>query len=199
MTTIDWDAAADTFDQEPDHGLLDPVVRDAWGRRLAGWLPATGCDLLDLGCGTGSLSLLAAGQGHRVTAVDIAPRMAERARAKLAGTGAEVLVGDAAQPPVGERRFDVILARHVVWLMADPARTLDHWAGLLKPGGRLVLIEGVWGGTGLSAARLAGLLTAHGMSVRHERLSGDARLWGREVHDERYALVARALPTPAAR
>ena len=83
--------------------------------------------------------------------------------------------------------------------MADPARTLDHWAGLLKPGGRLVLIEGVWGGTGLSAARLAGLLTAHGMSVRHERLSGDARLWGREVHDERYALVARALPTPAAR
>lgn len=191
MTTIDWDAAADTFDQEPDHGLLDPGVRDAWGQRLAGWLPAAGSDVLDLGCGTGSLSLLAAGQGHRVTAVDMSPRMAEQARAKLAGTGAEVLVGDAARPPVGERRFDVVLARHVVWLIADPVAALKHWAGLLRTGGRLVLIEGVWGGTGLSAARLTELLAPHSTSVHHEPLSEDARLWGREVDDERYALVAR--------
>ncbi|MBK3587792.1 class I SAM-dependent methyltransferase, partial [Streptomyces sp. MBT57] len=99
MTTIDWDAAADSFDEEPDHGLLDPAVRDAWAGRLESWLPATRGDLLDLGCGTGSLSLLAAGQGHRVTAVDRSPRMAEQARAKLAGTGSEVLVGDAARPP----------------------------------------------------------------------------------------------------
>ncbi|CAM5736136.1 hypothetical protein SMICM304S_08860 [Streptomyces microflavus] len=83
MTTIDWDAAAESFDEEPDHGLLDPAVRDAWAGRLESWLPATRGDLLDLGCGTGSLSLLAAGQGHRVTAVDRSPRMAEQARAKL--------------------------------------------------------------------------------------------------------------------
>ncbi|MFI8816690.1 MULTISPECIES: trifunctional class I SAM-dependent methyltransferase/NUDIX hydrolase/VOC family protein [unclassified Streptomyces] len=194
MTTIDWDAAADSFDEEPDHGLLDPAVRDAWAGRLENWLPATGSEVLDLGCGTGSLALLAAGQGHRVTAVDRSPRMAEQARAKLAGTGSEVLVGDAADPPLGDRRFDVIVARHVVWLLPDPAAALRHWFGLLKPGGRLVLVEGVWGGVGLPAARLTALLAPHTERIHHEALSGDARLWGKEVDDERYALVARAEP-----
>lgn len=194
MTTIDWDAAADSFDEEPDHGLLDPAVRDAWAGRLESWLPATRGDLLDLGCGTGRLSLLAAGQGHRVTAVDRSPRMAEQARAKLAGTGSEVLVGDAARPPVGERAFDVIVARHVVWLLPDPAAALAHWFGLLKPGGRLILIEGVWGGVGLPAARVTSLLAQHTERVHHEDLAADPRLWGKEVDDERYALVARAEP-----
>ncbi|HWU11378.1 MAG TPA: class I SAM-dependent methyltransferase, partial [Streptomyces sp.] len=121
MTTIDWDAAADSFDEEPDHGLHDPVVRSAWAQRMETWLPGARSSVLDLGCGTGSLALLVAGQGHRVTAVDRSPRMVERARAKLAGTGAEVLLGDAGHPPVGKQRFDVILARHTVWLLPDPA------------------------------------------------------------------------------
>ncbi|MFE3387776.1 trifunctional class I SAM-dependent methyltransferase/NUDIX hydrolase/VOC family protein [Streptomyces anulatus] len=194
MTTIDWDAAAGSFDEEPDHGLLDPAVRDAWAGRLESWLPGTRADVLDLGCGTGSLSLLAAGQGHRVTAVDRSPRMADRARAKLAGTGAEVIVGDAARPPVGERVFDVVVARHVVWLLPDPAAALEHWFGLLKPGGRLVLVEGVWGGAGLSATALTALLSAHTERIHHEDLAPDSRLWGKEVDDERYALVARAMP-----
>ncbi|MFC8229536.1 trifunctional class I SAM-dependent methyltransferase/NUDIX hydrolase/VOC family protein [Streptomyces sp. NPDC057287] len=194
MTTIDWDAAADSFDEEPDHGLLDPVVRSAWARRMETWLPAARSAVLDLGCGTGSLSLLVAGQGHRVTAVDRSPRMVEQARAKLAGTGTEVLVGDAGHPPVGKQRFDVILARHTVWLLPDPAAALRHWFSLLRPGGRLVLIEGVWNGTGLSAARLTALLGEHTERVHHEPLSGDPLLWGKEVDDERYALVARAEP-----
>ncbi|MFI2781874.1 trifunctional class I SAM-dependent methyltransferase/NUDIX hydrolase/VOC family protein [Streptomyces sp. ALB3] len=194
MVTTDWDAAAGTFDEEPDHGLLDPVVRSAWARRMETWLPATRSEVLDLGCGTGSLALLAAGQGHRVTAVDRSPRMAERARAKLAGTGAEVLVGDAGRPPVGTQRFDVVLARHTVWLLPDPEAALRHWFSLLRPGGRLVLVEGVWNGAGIPAARLTELLTAHTERVHHEPLSGDSRLWGREVDDERYVLVARAEP-----
>ncbi|MGW0790830.1 methyltransferase domain-containing protein [Streptomyces sp. NPDC002911] len=194
MTTTDWDAAADSFDEEPDHGLHDPVVRSAWARRMETWLPTSRSEVLDLGCGTGSLSLLVACQGHRVTAVDRSPRMVEQARAKLAGTGTEVLIGDAAHPPVGKQRFDVILARDIVWLLPDPAAALRHWFSLLRPGGRLVLIEGVWNGSGLSAADLTEHLTEHTERVHHEPLSGDSRLWGKEVDDERYALVARAEP-----
>ncbi len=189
---IDWDAAADTFDREPDHGLLDPVVRAAWDERLGGWLPDRPGDLLDLGCGTGSLSLLAAERGFRVTGVDLSPRMTERARAKLAGTGAEVLTGDAARPPVEGRAFDVVLARHVVWALPDHEAALRHWWSLLRPGGRLVLVEGVWGGTGIPAERLTAALARLNAEPRYERLSGDARLWGREVDDERYVVVATA-------
>lgn len=194
MTETDWDAEAATFDDEPDHGLRDPVVRQAWAARLRSWLPDRPADVLDLGCGTGSLSLLASEQGHRVTGVDASRAMVEHARGKLAGRAAVFLVGDAAAPPVGEERFDVVLVRHVLWTLPDPARVLRHWQGLLRAGGRLVLVEGVWGTVspvGIPADRLTALLTPLAADIRVEPLSGDARLWGREVEDERYAVLAR--------
>ncbi|MCF3120129.1 methyltransferase domain-containing protein [Streptomyces arenae] len=197
---VDWDAAAATFDDEPDHGLRDAEVREAWADRLRDWLPDTPADVLDLGCGTGSLALLAAGRGHRVTAVDLSPRMAERARAKLAGRDAEILVGDAGRPPVQGRLFDVVLARHVLWTLPDPEAALRHWRGLLRPGGRLVLVEGVWGTVtpvGLPRSRLVAALTPHVARLHTERLSGDARLWGAPVDDERYAVVGVLPETPA--
>lgn len=189
----DWDAEAATFDEEPDHGLRDPAVRAAWAARLHAWLPETPCDLLDLGCGTGSLSLLAAERGHHVTGVDLSPRMIDLARAKHAGRDAVFLVGDAQAPPVGEQRFDVLLVRHVLWALPDPGRVLRRWRGLLRPGGRLVLVEGVWGDVtpvGLAADRLTAILRPLASDVRVEPLSGDAGLWGREVTDERYAVLA---------
>ncbi|XUL87142.1 class I SAM-dependent methyltransferase [Streptomyces galilaeus] len=190
---VDWDAEASTFDEEPDHGLRDPEIRHAWADRLRGWLPTAAADVLDLGCGTGSLSLLAAEQGHRVTGVDLSPAMIDLARAKLAGRDAAFLVGDAAAPPVGEQRYDVVLVRHVLWALPDPARVLRHWSGLLRPGGRLVLIEGRWGTVspaGISAERLTELLAPVAGHVRVERLSDDPLLWGKTVADERYAVVA---------
>ena len=113
MTNVDWDSEAASFDEEPDHGLRDPEVRRAWAGRLRGWLPGRAGDVLDLGCGTGSLSLLASEQGHRVTGVDLSPAMVALAREKLAGRDAVFLVGDAASPPVGEQRFDTVLVRHL--------------------------------------------------------------------------------------
>lgn len=190
---VDWDVESVTFDEEPDHGLRDPVVREAWAARLRTWLPERASDVLDLGCGTGSLSLLASGWGHHVTGVDLSPGMVDLARAKLAGRDAVFLVGDAATPPVGEQLFDVLLCRHVLWTLPDPGRVLRHWCGLLRPGGRLVLVEGVWGTVspvGISADRLTALLEPLAADVRVERLSDDSRLWGREVEDERYAVVA---------
>ncbi|MFG2355526.1 class I SAM-dependent methyltransferase [Streptomyces sp. NPDC048521] len=190
---VDWDAQAATFDDEPDHGLADPEVRAAWAARLRTWLPEHPADVLDLGCGTGSLSLLAAERGHRVTGVDLSPAMVERARAKLAGQDAVVLRGDAAAPPVGQQRYDVVLARHLLWALPDPARALRDWRDLLRPAGRLVLVEGVWGTlspVGIPADRLTSLLEPVARHVRVERLSDHPVLWGKPVDDERYAVVA---------
>ncbi|EHN73913.1 class I SAM-dependent methyltransferase [Streptomyces coelicoflavus] len=190
---VDWDALAASFDDEPDHGLHDADVRRAWAARLASWLPERPGDVLDLGCGTGSLSLLAAEQGHRVTGVDRSPAMVELARTKLAGRDAVFLTGDAAVPPVGEQRFDAVLVRHVLWTLPGPGRVLRHWRQLLRPAGRLVLVEGVWGSAapvGIPAGRLLDLLGPLAGQARVERLSDDASLWGREVTDERYAVVA---------
>ncbi|MER6159034.1 class I SAM-dependent methyltransferase [Streptomyces sp. NPDC001868] len=192
--TVDWDAEAPTFDDEPDHGLREPAVREAWAARLREWLPHRACDVLDLGCGTGSLSLLATEQGHQVTGIDASTAMVALARAKLAGRPAVFLVGDAAAPPVGEERFDVILVRHVLWTLPDPGRVLRRWCGLLRPGGRLVLVEGVWGTVapvGIPAERLYGLVAPLVSEAAVVPLGDDPLLWGKPVEDERYAVLAR--------
>ncbi|MDH6139306.1 MULTISPECIES: class I SAM-dependent methyltransferase [Kitasatospora] len=204
-----WDAAASSFDEEPDHGLGAAATRAAWAARLTDWLPAAPADVLDAGCGTGSLALLAATAGHRVTGVDCAPAMVERARAKLAAAGlsGSFLVGDAAEPPTGDGRFDVVLARHLLWTLPDPAAALRGWVERLRPGGRLVLVEGRWRQSadpepyvpgagvlpwagGVGGARLADSVAELGLPVRVVDLSGDDALWGRAVDDERYALIA---------
>ncbi len=135
-----WDAAADTFDDEPDHGLRQEPTRAAWASRLASWIPGAEQDVLDVGCGTGSLSRLVAEAGHRVTGVDLAPRMVDQARAKLAAAGlrGRFPVGDAEAPPTGGGTFDVVLSRHLVWTLPDPRAALRAWGARLRPGGTLL-------------------------------------------------------------
>jgi ubiquinone/menaquinone biosynthesis C-methylase UbiE len=208
--TAYWDAAARTFDEEPDHGLQADHVRAAWAGLLRSWMPSDPVDVLDVGCGTGSLSLLLAEVGHRVTGVDVAERMIEQARTKLesAGLDGRFLVGDAMTPPTGTRHFDCVLSRHLVWTLPDPRAALREWVRRLRPGGRLVLIEGRWGEAGESsapyaagaeelpwnggvrAADLAAAVRPLVADLRVESLSGDPHLWGGRVADERYALIA---------
>ncbi|MFD7912517.1 class I SAM-dependent methyltransferase [Streptomyces sp. NPDC059752] len=209
--TAYWDAAAAAFDDEPDHGLRQEHTRTAWARLLGSWLPAGPADVLDVGCGTGSLSLLLAEAGHRVTGVDLAPRMVERAEAKLAAAGlaGRFLVGDAADPPTGQERYDVLLCRHLLWTLPDPEAALRAWVARLGPGGRLVLVEGRWreaGESGVPYVAGAESLPWHGgitaadltaavrplvSDLRIEPLDGNTELWGGPVTDERYALIAR--------
>ena len=77
-----WDAEAEAFDEAADHGLRDATVRAAWRSLLVSLLPPPPARVADLGCGTGSLSLLLADEGHPVTGVDFSPAMVARAVAK---------------------------------------------------------------------------------------------------------------------
>jgi len=188
-----WDQAAACFDQEPDHGLRDPDVRRAWTALLASLLPASPAAVLDIGCGTGSLSVVMAGLGHAVTGGDLSPAMIAQARAKAAAAGQAISfqVMDAAQPSLAPGQFDVVVCRHLLWALPEPAAVLRRWAALLRPAGRLVLIEGRWGtGAGLAASEILAALPATLSAQPVRDLSHEAVLWGRPVRDERYALVA---------
>ncbi|XVV00623.1 class I SAM-dependent methyltransferase [Actinosynnema sp. CA-248983] len=186
-----WDGQAADFDREPDHGLLDPTTRRAWADLLLPLVPPAS-SVVDLGCGTGSLSVLLAEAGHHVRGLDLSPRMVEAATAKAdaAGVTADFTVGDAAAPPYPTASADVVLARHVLWALPDPAAALRNWISLLRPHGRLVLVEGRWStGAGLTAARTRSLVREVRQEAVVEPLR-DPALWGREIDDERYLVLS---------
>ena len=186
-----WDAEATDYDDPADHGLRDPAVRAAWRELLLGVLPPAPARVADLGCGTATLSLLLAEEGYAVDGVDFSPEMVRRARAKVAGR-ADVTIteGDAGSPPLSPAVYDVVLCRHVLWALPDQVAVLRRWTELLRPDGRLVLVEGSWAtGAGLTADETAALLAAAGRGADVMRLD-DAAYWGREISDERYLVVS---------
>jgi len=188
----EWDAEANTFDQEPDHGLPDPATRAAWWQLLSDVLPPAPAKVADLGSGTGSISVLLAQHGYTVHGVDLSARMVEQATAKVALNNVTIpfSVRDAADPDLPPGGFDVVFARHVVWALPDPATALGNWVDLLSPRGRLVLVEGVWfNGAGISSQDLTRLVQPLVSTVEVTPLP-DPRLWGRTIKDARYLLVA---------
>src|SRR5688572_8265239 len=112
-----WDEDAVTYDATKSHAVSDPLERAAWRQALLGALPDPGASVLDVGAGTGALSLLAAELGFEVTALDLSPEMLARAERKAAERGIgdrmRFVVGTAMAPPAG--RFDAVMERHVLW------------------------------------------------------------------------------------
>lgn len=191
-----WDGAAATFDDEPDHGLRNPLVRRAWFNLLAAWLPTTPASILDIGCGTGSLSVLMAEQGHYVKGIDLSPAMVERAQVKMreAGHPGTFEVMEASHLRFAPEQFDTILCRHLLWTFPEPAVVLQRWVRLIKPGGRLILVEGFWHtGGGLHAQEVIDSLPATLTDVGMQDLSDRPDLWGGPVVDERFLVTATAI------
>lgn len=185
-----WDTEALTFDEASDHGLRDPLVRETWRLLLAGHLPPSPARVADLGCGTGTLAVLLAEQGYVVDGVDLSPEMVSRARAKAEDLPVTFAEGDASAPDLPTGGYDVVLCRHVLWALPDPVDALGRWVALLRPAGRLLLVEGAWStGAGLTAEECTGLLAAAGRSADVVPLP-DPALWGAPTEDERYLVVS---------
>ncbi len=152
-----WDRRAAHFDEDFGHSIRTPAERAAWDRIFGLVLRSGGpLDALDLGCGTGFLSLELAARGHRVTGVDFAPSMIALAEAKAAERGLAVRFeqGDAEQLPYPPAGFDLAISRHVLWTLPHPEAAIDEWIRVLRPGGRLVVVDGaVLDGSDRSPAR----------------------------------------------
>ena len=99
---------------------------------------------LDLGCGPGFFSILLAREGHQVTAVDYSEGMLEKARANFrkAAVTVDTVRGDVQALPFDDNSFDYIVSRNLVWNLEHPAEAYAEWMRVLKPGGRLLVVDG---------------------------------------------------------
>src|SRR2546423_52255 len=98
-----WDMDAAGYDHEASHHPATAAERAAWSAALHRHLPRPTARILDVGAGTGFLSLVAAKLGHRVTALDLSSEMLNRlqAKAEAAGLSVETVHGTAHEPPAG--------------------------------------------------------------------------------------------------
>ncbi|SCL24563.1 Methyltransferase domain-containing protein [Micromonospora rhizosphaerae] len=101
--------------------------------------------VLDVGCGNGQLTRLAArraGAG-RAVGIDLSAPMLDRARASAADEGVgnvEFVRADAQVHPFPAAAFDVALSRFGVMFFADPVAAFGNIGRALRPGGRLAFV-----------------------------------------------------------
>ncbi|KPL51689.1 ArsR/SmtB family transcription factor [Prosthecomicrobium hirschii] len=99
---------------------------------------------LDLGTGTGRLIELLDGRWARALGIDLSHDMLAVARAHLdrAGvTGAQVRLGDIYALDLPRDSFDLVSLHQVLHYLEDPARAIREAARVLRPGGRIVVVD----------------------------------------------------------
>ncbi len=168
---------------DPDHAHhLDSTARrqmlppEATLRRLGA---QAGMRVVDLGAGTGFFTLPLAGlvgPEGRVWAVDISLAMLERVRERVHDGGlvnVETVHGGEAEVPLPAGVADLVLLSSVLHEAEGPVSLLREAGRLLRPGGRVALIEWKAEPTGhgpplaerLSPAQVAGYLQGAGLAV----------------------------------
>lgn len=125
------------------------------GRRAAAAAArAVSGKILEVGVGTG-LSFDDYDASTEVTGIDLSAPMLAKARAKMAGGRypyvKDVLLMDAHQLAFADATFDCVVAQFVITLVANPEQVLSECHRVVKPGGRIILVNHLYSEVGLAA------------------------------------------------
>lgn len=163
---------------------------------LAAHGPCRGGEILDLGAGTARIpiALAQADPKARVTAVDLAPAMIERAKRNVAEAGlsdrVRCLQGDAKTPgsALGNLRFEAIISNSIIHHLADPQPALSEMVDRIEPGGTLMVRDLARPDAVVTLERLVEQYA--GGESNHARLLFHASLHAALTLDEIRAMVA---------
>lgn len=187
-----WSLRAASWDQHGSAGL---------GKVTATVLAAAAVQpgelVVDLGCGTGQLSLPLAERGGRVLAVDVSQDMVDRLEEAASGRGITSL--ESAAVPIEDLNLpacsvDLVVSSYALHHLrdADKARLVSAAFGWLRPGGRLVVADMMFGRGASSSDRkiIAG-------KVRALARKGPGGWWRVAKNAARYLLRIHERPVPA--
>lgn len=111
-------------------------------RYVADRVPLEGAKVLDIGCGAGLLSEALAGEGARVTAIDLAPELIDVAKLHQLEAGHQIDYRVQSAEAIADELpggFDAVTCMEMLEHVPDPGSVIEACARLLKPGGRLFL------------------------------------------------------------
>ena len=136
---FDFDPVAPTYDRL--NRIMTAGLDRRWRRRAVRELSTSNFQLsiLDVACGTGDLTLDLLRRGHRVTGVDLSEQMLALARRKA--EAARFQLADAEALPFPDASFDAVTCAFGIRNFVHLEKGLDEMLRVLKPGGRLVLLE----------------------------------------------------------
>ena len=142
--TLEPDAVRSMFDRiAPAYDAMNRVMTvgldQRWRRLAVELVVQPGDRVLDACCGTGDLALEAERQGGQVVGLDFSERMLERARRK--SQTVEWLQGDLLALPFDDGSFDAATVGFGVRNVANLDLGLRELRRVLRPGGRLVILE----------------------------------------------------------
>src|SRR5688572_8481142 len=133
----------ESFDTQGDPRQLVPGRSwAAWARALGHLLPPL--DVADIGCGEGYLTLEMARWARTVFGIDRSDMVLERAKAladRRRVTNVQWKKGDLARLPLRDASVDVALLSQALHHAADPEDALSEAARILRPGGRLLILD----------------------------------------------------------
>jgi ubiquinone/menaquinone biosynthesis C-methylase UbiE len=103
-------------------------------------------EIIDVGTGPGIMALLLAELGHIVTGIDISDKMLNKAKENATNYGQKInfIYSDAEKLPFDDMTYDAVVNRHLLWTLSDPYVALMEWKRVLKPEGKLIIIDGNW-------------------------------------------------------
>ena len=147
VVTKHWNERARSYQFNMKRDFFAHGVDDRWRQILADALGDAGrLKVLDAGCGPAVMTKLLLDLGHEVTGVDTSQEMLQYGQEMLGDATERVHFqqGSVDDLPFEDETFDLIISRYVVWTLPDPVKALAEWQRLLKPGGRVLVIDGNW-------------------------------------------------------
>jgi len=178
-----WNRTVQRYDNLPGHGFFSEEEKEAWKNLLSRVIGNEKLNVLDVGCGTGVISLPLSEMGHTVTGIDISENMLRNAKEKANSHNLIInfRIGDAENLPFEDESLDMVINRNLVWTLPDPERAIFEWGRVLKPEGKVIIIDGNWGNRMGSHGQIWRYLISMPLILITERRNPWRRIYGRNV------------------